>query len=134
MRQTVTQVLLITALLCQSSVLADVSVTHRLINSKPVAGGTEMTFHLQLTNRSLHHYYDLTITPVDPAFLLAPNEIIVSLDSLGSDKSANIPWKVVLPYSAAEFQNELPIAFQGSATDENGMPVTVRIFSQQGVR
>ncbi len=128
----ITKIFVIMAsLLCSSLAYADIAASHRLINTKAVADGTEITFHLHLTNESLYNFQDVTITPIDPALLLSPYEISVSVYSLEPDQRTVIPWKVTVPYSADKFNNEVPIAFQGSAIDNLGNSHTIFFFSMQ---
>jgi hypothetical protein len=123
--------ILIVSALWYSVASAELLVSHRLIATKAVENGTQITFHLQLVNHDSFNYVDLTISPVDPALLLTPNETTVSINRLDIDQHVVIPWKVTLPFAAGNFHSELPIAFQGSATDEFGNAHTILIFSYQ---
>lgn len=130
-RQRVKILLMILALTWQGIAVADLSVTHRIISTKNNANGAQITLHLHITNQGEHHYLDLTLTPVDPSLLPTPNEVTVSVDSLAAFQESVIPWKMTLPYSGGKFHSDLPIAFQGRATDENGNAHAFFIFSNK---
>jgi len=123
--------ILIVSVLWHSFAYTEITSTHRMINSKAIENGTQITFHLHLFNQASYNYLDLTMSPIDPAVLLSPNETTVSIELLETDQRIIIPWKVTVPYSADKFHNDLPIAFQGSAIDEFGNTHIVLVFSHQ---
>lgn len=123
--------ILVASSLWHGLAFAELSASHRVIAVKPVEDGTQITLHLHLLNRGPHNYIDITLSPVDPALLLTPNETTVSIDRLDSERSAVVPWKVTLPYAADKFHGGRPVALQGSATDALGTVHNIHIFSRR---
>lgn len=123
--------ILIVSPLCHGAALVELAASHRLIAVKAVETGTRVTLQLHLLNRSPYNYKDITLSPVDPAFLITPNETTVSIDRLDSGQQAVVPWKVTLPYAVDKFHGDMPIALQGSTTDGLGNIHNIHIFSHR---